>query len=147
MERIPSNTALLFALGHSELIVCLNYNPTDWQLLLSHTKAELKRVLTQTFNWGSLKMYKTSHKIHRIPKRLHRYTVSGLQSPVSTLMGGSYEVFVSNQEQPKSIKLLTLTCDCEQARCGGHNASWTHPLLKILWFKLSPTDPSVLWSC
>ena len=49
-----------------------------------------------------------------MPKRLvHRYTVSGLQSPVSTVMGGSYEVFVSNQEQPKSIKLLTLTCDCK----------------------------------
>ena len=73
--------------------------------------------------------------------------MSGLRSPVSALMGGSYEVFVSNQEQSKSIMLLTLTCDRKRACCGGHNASWTHPLLKILWFKLSPTNRPTLVFC
>ena len=67
-----------------------------------------------------------------MPKRLHRHTVSGFQSPVSTVMGGSYQVFVSNQGQPNTHLRL-------QAR-PGHTASWTHPLLKILWFKLSTTD-------
>ena len=85
-----------------------------------------------------------SHKVQRIPKGLHRYIASGLQSPVSTVMGGSYQVFVSNQEQPKLIKSLTLT---REYKLGGHNASWTHSLLKILWFKLSPTDRPTLVFC